>query len=237
MKIAACFTQGDADFLMVGRNGVFYDRAGRDWDATIVKLIDNPVSMRQAFFSPYKKFMRLVEEQALRFAAAREKESDARIAAAAEGKVAPPPGPTDVGKMVGIVAALGVGVGAVGTVFGALVSGFFALQPWWAKLVALGGIVLAISGPAMLLAFLKLRTRTLGPLLDANGWAVNGRVKVNLPLGVSLTEAKALPTGARWTMDDPFEDKKAKRRRQIALALLVAAVAALVGWWVYAHKR
>jgi hypothetical protein len=237
MKIAACFTQGDADFLMVGRNGVFYDRRGRDWDATIVKLIDNPVSMRQAFFSPYKKFMRLVEEQALRFAAAREKESDARIAAAAEGKVAPPPTQTDVGKMVGIIAALGVGVGAVGTVFGALVSGFFALQPWWAKLVALAGIVFAISGPSMLLAFLKLRTRTLGPLLDANGWAVNGRVKVNLPLGVSLTEAKALPQGSRWTMDDPFEDKKAKRRRQIVVALLVAIVTAAVGWWLYAGKR
>jgi hypothetical protein len=237
MKVAACFTQGDADFLMVGRNGVFYDRRGRDWDATIVKLIDNPVSMRQAFFSPYKKFMRLVEEQALRFAAAREKESDARIAATAEGKVAPPPTQTDVGKMVGIIAALGVGVGAVGTVFGALVSGFFALQPWWAKLVALAGIVLAISGPSMMLAFLKLRTRTLGPLLDANGWAVNGRVKVNLPLGVSLTEAKALPQGSRWTMDDPFEDKKAKRRRQIIVALLVAIVAAAFGWWLHADKR
>ena len=35
MKIAACFTQGDSDYLFVGRNGLFYDRKGRDWDATI----------------------------------------------------------------------------------------------------------------------------------------------------------------------------------------------------------
>ena len=28
------------------RNGVFYDRAGGDWDATITKVIDHPISIR-----------------------------------------------------------------------------------------------------------------------------------------------------------------------------------------------
>jgi hypothetical protein len=236
MKIAACFTQGDSDYLLVGRNGIFYDRQGRDWDANIVKVIENPISIRQAFFQPYKKFMRLVEEQALRFAASREKESDARMAGFLEGKPAAAPKPVDTGKMVGIVAALGVGVGAVATVFGALVSGFFALQPWWAKLVAVAGVFLLISGPSMLLAYLKLRARTLGPMLDANGWAINGRVKVNRPLANSLTGVKALPAGSRWTLDDPFEDLKARRRRQITWALLVAIVAAAVGFWLYGGR-
>ena len=48
LTIAAAFTDGDADNLMVGRNGVFYDRQGRDWDATITKVIENPISIRQA---------------------------------------------------------------------------------------------------------------------------------------------------------------------------------------------
>ncbi len=39
MTIAAAFTAGDADNLRVGRNGVFYDRKGRDWDATIIKIV------------------------------------------------------------------------------------------------------------------------------------------------------------------------------------------------------
>jgi hypothetical protein len=65
----AAFTAGDVDFLFVGRNGVFYDRAGNDWDATIVKLIDNPTSIGQAFFSPYKKFVRMIEEQVAKHAA------------------------------------------------------------------------------------------------------------------------------------------------------------------------
>src|SRR5512138_1614596 len=83
MKIAACFTQGDSDYLMVGRNGVFYDRRGRDWDATIVKIVENPISIRQAFWAPYKKALRFVEEQVARFAAAKDKEADGHLSAAA----------------------------------------------------------------------------------------------------------------------------------------------------------
>ena len=229
MKIAACFTQGDSDYLMSGRNGVFYDRRGRDWDATIVRIVENPISIRQAFFSPYKKFIRLIEEQAQKFAEAKEKESEARMKAAAEtGVAAKPSGPVDVGKMVGIIAALGVGVGAIGALFGGFVSGFMNLQPWYAKPIALLGAILAISGPSMLLAWLKLRQRTLGPVLEANGWAINGRVRVNMPLGAALTDVKTLPAGARRSLDDPFEDRKARRRRRLIWAAAVLIAAALV---------
>src|SRR5690606_22497329 len=69
-QIVAAVTNGDSDNLMVGRNGIFYDRDGRDWDATITKVVDNPISLRQAFWSPYKKFVRLIEEQVAKRAAA-----------------------------------------------------------------------------------------------------------------------------------------------------------------------
>ena len=70
MQIVAAFTGGDSDNLMVGRNGIFYDRKGRDWDATITKIIENPISIRQAFWSPYKKLVRMIEEQVAKRAAA-----------------------------------------------------------------------------------------------------------------------------------------------------------------------
>jgi hypothetical protein len=158
---------------------------------------------------------------------------------------APPPPPVaapavDVGKMVGIVAALGVGVGALATFLGAFVSGFIGLQPWWAKLVAVAGVVLAISGPSMLIAWLKLRQRTLGPLLDATGWAINGRIRVNLPLGSALTDVAALPPGARRSLEDPFEDLGARRRRRVLLLLAVLVLVALGAarmqrWWPFAQ--
>jgi hypothetical protein len=241
MKIAACFTQGDSDYLMVGRNGVFYDRRGRDWDATIVKIVEAPISLRQAFWSPYKKALRFVEAQVARFAQAKEKAADERLGSAAtltgdaaHGKA---PAPVDVGKMVGIVAALGVGIGAVGTLFGAFVAGFMGLRPWWAKLAAVVGIALVISGPAVLIAWLKLRQRTLGPILDANGWAVNGRVKINLPLGTALTQRASFPPGARRSLEDPYADEPARRRRRLAwLVVLLAvalAVARYLGQWPF----
>ncbi|BDG07932.1 hypothetical protein [Anaeromyxobacter paludicola] len=235
LRIAACFTQGDSDFLMVGRNGVFFDRKGRDWDATIVKIVDNPISIRQAFFAPYKKALKLVEEQVHRFAASKSKAADDRLAngighasdAVLHGKP-PAPEPVDVGKMVGIVAALGVGIGALGTLFGGFASGFLSLQPWWAKLAAIGGVVLLISGPSMLIAWLKLRQRTLGPVLDANGWAVNGRVRVNIPLGTALTARAVLPPGASRSLEDPYEDRAARRRRRQAWAVAALLGAALL---------
>jgi hypothetical protein len=246
MKIAACFTQGDADYLMVGRNGIFYDRKGRDWDATIVKIVDNPISIRQAFWAPYKKLIRLVEEQIARFAASKAKAVDERMeSATAQGadavlhqKAPPRPEPADVGKMVGIIAALGVGVGALGTLLGGFVSGFLELKPWWAKLVAVGGMVLVVSGPSVLLASLKLRHRTLGPILDACGWAVNGRVRINFPLGSALTDLAVLPPGARRVLDDPYADAGARRRRRAfwaALVLVAAALAAarFLGVWPF----
>ncbi len=242
MKIAACFTQGDSDYLTVARNGIFYDRKGRDWDATIVKIVENPISIRQAFFSPYKKFLRMIEEQVTKFAAAKDREADARLAKAATSTTeaatgAPPPRaePVDVGKMVGIIAALGVGAGALGALFGGFVSGFLGLQPWWAKLAAVAGMVMVISGPAMLIAWLKLRQRTLGPVLDANGWAVNGRVRINLPLGTALTRLAVLPPGASRSLEDPFLDRAARQRRRILWAVLLAVVAALA--WARSQGR
>ncbi len=234
MKIAACVTQGDADYLAVGRNGIFYDRQGKDWDATVTRIVENPISLRQAFWSPYKRFVKAIEDQVARFAAAKDKEASGQLTAAAEkgtaavttGKPARPE-PVDVGKMVGIIAALGVGVGAIGTIFGAAVSGFMGLQPWWAKILALGGIVLAISGPSVLIAWLKLRQRTLGPVLDANGWAVNGRVAVNMPLGTVLTDRAVLPPGASRSLQDPYADAAGRRRRAIGWALFVVVLGAL----------
>ncbi|HXJ60168.1 MAG TPA: hypothetical protein VNU68_26270 [Verrucomicrobiae bacterium] len=200
MTIAAAFTDGDADYLMAGRNGLFYDRKGRDWDATITKVIENPISIRQAFWAPYKKLVRLVEEQVAKRAAAAESAADGRLASATTATANADKAKAEQKKIdVGTVAALGVAFGAIGTAFAALagyVAGVLKL-PFWQVCLAFVGLFLIISGPAMLIAWLKLRQRNLGPILDANGWAINGRVKMNVPFGGSLTKVASLPAGAQ----------------------------------------
>ncbi len=231
--IAAAMTDGDVDNLMVGRNGLFYDRDGKDWDATIVKIVDNPVSVRQAFWSPYKKLLRMIEDQITKRAQAADAASDAKLTKAAastdsavDGKVEPAPA---VPKKldIGIVAALGVAVGGITAALGMLLQAFFGLGIWMPLGVL--GIILIISGPSMAIAWLKLRQRNLGPLLDANGWTINATARVNVPLGKSLTDVAALPKGASRDMVDPFAEKK-KPWPVYALAALL--LVASVGWYI-----
>ncbi len=235
MNIAACFTQGDSDFLFVGRHGVFYDRQGNDWDAVITSIVDHPISVRQAFMSPYKKFLRLIEEQIAKRAAAADAASSGKLATAAEkaanvdkAKPAEPPKKFDLALITGI----GVALGSIGGFLAAIFGNFVNLGIWMP--VGLLGIVLLISGPSMLIAWLKLRQRTLGPLLEGNGWAVNGRVKINIPFGTALTDIAVLPAGARRSLEDPYEDKEAAqgRRRLVTLVILVGliAAAAFIRW-------
>lgn len=214
LSIAAAFTAGDSDQLMVSRNGVFYDRQGRDWDATITKIVDHPISLRQAFWAPYKRLARFVAEQLQKVAANKARASDERLTVAvidgAKKTVTPAaaPPPFDVGKFAGIFAAIGLAVGALGTALATMLAGLFALK-WWQLPLALTGLLLVVSGPAVLLAWFKLRSRNLGPILDANGWAINARARINIPFGTSLTQVAQLPPNAERALTDPYAEKKA----------------------------
>jgi len=228
MNIAAAFTDGDADYLMVGRNGVFYDRKGQDWDATIAKVIEHPISIRQAFWSPYKRIAKMINEQIEKMATSRDKAGTDKASAGIAGgaqkievgiSTAPAKPPFDVAKFAGIFAAIGLAVGAIGTALAAVITGFMQLV-WWQMPLAIAGIIMIVSGPSMIIAWLKLRHRTLGPILDANGWAVNARARINIPFGRSLTKVATLPPGAERSLEDPFADKKSKWP-QILLVIII----------------
>ncbi|MCB9615609.1 MAG: hypothetical protein H6722_24520 [Sandaracinus sp.] len=223
LKVAAAMTNGDVDNLMVGRNGVFYDRKGEVWDATVTRIVDNPISVRQAFWTPYKKFLRLIEEQIERRAAAAQAEADAGVTSAAEQTEAASTGQPRAQAPrkldIGVVAAIGVAVGGITAAIGALLEAFFGLG-FWMPLGVLG-LILLISGPSMAIAWLKLRQRNLGPLLDANGWAVNARAKVNVPFGESLTKVATIPKGSQRDLHDPFAEKRRPWKFYLFVLLLL----------------
>ncbi|MDQ0013217.1 hypothetical protein J2W23_001596 [Variovorax boronicumulans] len=238
MSIVAAFTAGDIDFLFVGRNGVFYDRQGRDWDATITKLIENPTSVAQAFFAPYKKFVRVIEEQVAKRAAASDAAGQGTLTsfasrlttadqAAAGAAKTPAAVPRTAGRVdVGTVAAIGVALGSISAVLVAIFGKFVDLGQWIP--VALIGIVAAISGPSMLIAWLKLRQRSLGPILDASGWAINGRMKVNVRLGGMLSQTARVPPGARRVARDPYRERHGTTG--VAAAVVLALAFVVLAW-------
>lgn len=233
MMIAAVLGDGDSDFLAVGRNGVFVDKDGNDWDATIVKIAEQPISLRQAIWTPYRKLAGFVETQINNFAAAREKKVDqglstgvGNVAGTATGT--PPKPAFDLGKFVGIFAAIGLALGAIGAALAALGAAFMSLT-WWQMPLVILGIFVVISLPSVIITAMKLRRRTLGPILDANAWAVNARAKINIALGKAYTQLPQKPKGSKRIGQDPFPENRSPLKKivfAIVALLLVAGIAA-----------
>lgn len=249
MNIVAAFTDGDVDNLEMGRNALFYDNSGHDWDASIIKIIDNPISIKQAFWSPYRKMSKLISKQIEKFASSQdekvnkattesiEKTGDKTIGAvdnslkpteptAVAATEPAKPAPFDIAKFAGIFAAIGLAFGAIGSILASIVGGFIALT-WWKMPLAFLGIILAISGPSMILAWLKLRKRNLAPVLDANGWAINAKATINIAFGRTLTSLAKLPKNAKLNINDPFR-KKSSPILPILIILIIITTAVVL---------
>ena len=207
LQIVAAMTVGDVGDIFVGKNAIYYDNSGSEWDAVITKIIENPISVAQAFWSPYRRMAKAIENLISKNAADKDakimSDATAKInsapaalpaagaAPAADGKPAAAP-PFDIAKVAGIFAAIGVAVGMIGTALSGLLKGLLALE-WWQLIIVFVSIMLVISGPAMIMAWLKLRRRNIAPLLNANGWAVNAASRISIPFGETLTDQAKFP--------------------------------------------
>ena len=235
MQIVAAMTVGDISNLKVGKNALFYDRQGRDWEAEVIKIIDNPISIGQAFWSPYRKLGNWVSGLITKSAAEKENKSFAELTAKLQTPTKPGEKPAatlapfDIAKFAGIFAAIGMAVGALGTFLTSLLNevGEFAKNGWWAVPTLIICILLAISGPSMVLAWMKLRKRNLAPLLNANGWAINADVIVSVLFGNTLTEQAQYPL---VKMKDPFAKKGLSKASKwsIAIAAILLGIAIAV---------
>ena len=227
-NIAAVLTDGDVDGLREGKNAVFYDRDGNDYTAKVIAIVDNPISIRQAFWAPYKKLARMISDRIDKKAAEKNEKSMAGLTqatnAAAEGSA--PALPFDIGKFAGIFAAVGMAIGLVGAALAGIVSSLKGLSIWQLLLIV-AVIMLLISGPSMFIAWRKLRKRNLSPVLNANGWAVNASSLVNVRFGKTLTSLAKFP---KLTAVDKAARRKAARKRFWCWFFVIIVIAAVVLW-------
>ena len=225
LSIAAVLTDGDIDGLRPGKNAIFYDRNGLDYDAVVTKIIDNPISIRQAFWAPYRKFGKWIGDKFKKNAEEKDAKGFSDMTAAADnaGKdgAKAVTSTFDIAKFAGIFAAIGMAVGFIAQGLVALIKGVAALKAWKLLLI-IAGIMLVISGPSMILAWLRLRKRDLGALLNANGWAVNAASYINIKFGATLTSLAKYPL---LKAVDPEEAKKVRRRKCFWYTLLCLIVA------------
>ena len=222
MDIVAVMTDGKTDDLRPGKNGLFYDLDGGDWDAVITKVVENPINLKEAFWSPYRKVARFVSEKIDKAAAEKDADAMAKLTAVADTKPGDAPKqPFDIAKYAGIFAAVGMAIGAIGAALG-LIGESLSKMPWWKILVVIAAVMLLISGPACFIAWRKLRKRNLGPVLNANGWAINSKVLVNVLFGKKLTSVAKYP---KLKLKDPYAKRTPWWRKCLRWLLILAVVA------------
>ena len=245
LQIVAAVTVGEVGNLIVGKNAVYYDNAGVEWDAVITKVVDNPISVAQAFWSPYRRMSTAIENLINKSAAEKDAkmmaDATAKInatptslpaapAAGAEGEAPAKPAatpPFDIAKFAGIFAAIGMAVGMIATALSNLAMGIYALK-WWQLVLSFLGLMLIISGPAMVLAWMKLRRRNIAPLLNANGWAVNAAAKISIPFGATLTDVAKYP---KLKLKDPYAKTGMPAWVKVLITLLILGGAAAAVWF------
>ena len=224
MDIVAVMTDGSTRNLRPGLNGVFYDRDGLDWDAKVVKVVENPISIKQAFWAPYVKLWNFINGLINKSAADKDAKATADLqagAAAAPADAAAKKQSFDIARFAGIFAAVGMALGIIAAALAAIISGL-AKTPWWGILLILLGIMLLISGPSCFIAWGKLRRRNLGPVLNANGWAINSGARVNIPFGRTLTSVAKYP---KLKLDDPYKPKTPLWRKILCWFIALAVIA------------
>ena len=84
-----------------------------------------------------------------------------------------------------------------------------------------------ISGPAMVMAWMKLRRRNIAPLLNANGWAVNAASKISIPFGETLT---ATPKYPKMNLKDPYAKTGMPTWKKWFISIIILGAAFVALW-------
>lgn len=238
MTIAAAITGGTMRNLFIGKSGVFIDNRGAEWDARIIDMIQQPVSLKEALQSPFYRFGEFVGRQVDRFLSSRSKEVESSLSAdkvmQTQQKTDPknPPVNTPMMLMGG-----GVGLAAIGSSFAFLVNSL-KNTPLLSVLGVLFGIIFVLSAPMLLVAIIKLSSRSVSDFLSASGWAINPNMRLSHAMGLIFTQKPLFPLSIPvkrgdlvMTFSKTLQSYRTMEfwRRMIGLA--TAGVLCLAVWW------
>jgi type II secretory pathway component PulF len=140
----------------------------------------------------------------------------------------------DIAKFAGIFAALGMAFSLLLQTLVQIIDGASKLSALQ-LLVAIASILLVISLPSVILTWFKLRKRDLGPILNANGWAVNATSYVNVKFGATLTKLVKYPSLA--SIDPEVAKKLSKRKTLWTIILVLLLTGGVFGTYKLIQKK
>jgi hypothetical protein len=234
-EIAVPVTRGDAKNFYVGKRGVFFTVTGRELDAQIMQIVENPISLWESIKEPFRRVYAMIGSRFTQVAAAIQKETETAItgttssqqtiqtglrqvqqtaeqtAASTVAQTQPlstpastltptAPGTPRNSTIRDLMIGAGFLVAGVGTAMKFLVDAARQLtQPktLYMLLIMIGVFLVVAILVTTLSAWKKLRQRDLGVLLQASGWAINGRMRLIRAMARFFTRKTQIPKGAR----------------------------------------
>ncbi|MFP4380619.1 MAG: hypothetical protein ACLFUS_08975 [Candidatus Sumerlaeia bacterium] len=224
--VALPVTSGESVGLYVEKRGVFIDTTGKIWDARIVDIIQNPVSLAEAFKAPFQRIGRYFMEQFEKFSKAQQAKMESAVTA-----------PQSSTATRDLLLAGSVGLAALGSSL-AFITKTVATVEIREVLMVLLGIAVLVFVPIILVAWLRLRKRDMTMLLESSGWAINLRLRISPRLGRLFTRDAELPKNAHKENRDLvvlLSKKWAPRRIKWLRVLLFSfiGVALIYGYMLY----
>jgi len=90
----------------------------------------------------------------------------------------------------------GLAIAALGSSFAYITKALSEVKPVQV-LIAVLGLAMVVLLPGIFAGFAKIRKRDMSGLLEASGWAINVRMRVNTTMGRFFTHTPHLPKDAR----------------------------------------
>ena len=228
IEVAIPVTSGGKGNLCVAKRGLFIDVDGLEWDAKVVEIIDNPISLREALVAPFRRVGRALTGKLESITTAAEKKVDVVAAQAvppvtsgAAPAAAPTPAP-EAAKSGGVGAGTllmggGVAVAALGSAL-AYITKTLAGMALWHVLAGIATAVLIVMIPLSIMAFVKLRRRDLSAILEGSGWAINARMRLTRRQARFFTRRPPYPLLAKGIQ---------RRLKWVVIAIIVVVLAAV----------
>ncbi len=189
-EIAAAVTSGDSGTLRIGKRGIFFTRDGKEWDAEVVDIAENPIGLLESVKAPFIKLSDSIKNQVERFAKAKEAKIETAIVA-----------PTGASMTRDLLVGGGVAIAALGSSFAYIAKAVSQVRITH-FLITVGIILFAILFPSLIMGIIKLRRRNLSILFEASGCAINVRMKLTLGLGRIFTFIPPYPPGSQKMTPD-----------------------------------
>ena len=229
-EVAVPVTSGSRGILYAGKRGVFHEVDGREMDALVVEIVENPISLWEAVMAPFQRLARAVTGKIEKITGAAEEKLDAagseavigvQAAFAKKQPASQAPSAPSGQVLGGLLAGGGIALAALGSSAAFIVKTFASLT-WQSTLAGILAAVAAVAVPASLVAHLKLRRRDLSAILEASGWAINARMRLTRRQADYFTCVPGYPSGARGVRGRPW----------LVWVLLAAAIAGTVALMV-----